>query len=76
MKCPVEECIHRDPKGLYAKALSGKISEFTGISDPYKEPEHPEVMVETNHLSVEPCADRILQLAGVRFESYCHGEVV
>ena len=75
VKCPVEECIRRDPKGLYAKALSGQISDFTGISDPYEKPKHPEVTVETDVLSVEACADRILQVASVRFRLPCHDGV-
>ncbi|MBI2885673.1 MAG: adenylyl-sulfate kinase [Chloroflexi bacterium] len=61
VKCPLEECIRRDPKGLYAKALRGEIPEFTGISAPYEEPEHPEVIAETNFLTVDACVDRILE---------------
>jgi adenylylsulfate kinase len=44
---PVEECARRDVKGLYAKARSGEIPEFTGISDPYEEPERPELRIDT-----------------------------
>ena len=46
-KCPLEECIRRDPKGLYRKALEGKIRNFTGISDPYEEPERPDLVLDT-----------------------------
>lgn len=60
VKCPVEECIRRDVKGLYAKAFKGEISQFTGVSDPYEEPESAEVTVETNVLSVDQCCHRIL----------------
>ena len=60
VKCPIEECIRRDPKGLYAQALRGEIKNFTGIDDPYEEPISPEVTVETNLLSVEECVDRII----------------
>lgn len=60
VKCPLEECIRRDVKGLYAKAFRGEIANLTGVSDPYEEPEHPEVMIETHVLSVEECAQRIL----------------
>lgn len=45
--CPLEECIKRDVKGLYKKAIAGEISGFTGISDPYEAPENPEVIVKT-----------------------------
>jgi adenylyl-sulfate kinase len=43
----VEECIRRDPKGLYAKALAGEIADFTGVSDPYEEPSSPELRLDT-----------------------------
>jgi len=45
--CPLEECINRDVKGLYKKALAGEIKEFTGISDPYEEPKNAELVVKT-----------------------------
>lgn len=50
---PLEECIKRDVKGLYAKAISGEIKQFTGISDPYEEPLSPEITIDTSRLSVE-----------------------
>ena len=70
VKCPIEECIRRDPKGLYAKALRGEIKNFTGIDDPYEEPISPEVTVETNLLSVEECVDRIMRVLaeGMHFQ--------
>jgi adenylylsulfate kinase len=43
----VEECARRDVKGLYEKAFSGEIKEFTGVSDPYEEPVHPELRIDT-----------------------------
>ena len=61
VKCPVEECIRRDPKGLYAKALRGEIKNFTGVDDPYEEPVNPELTVETNVLSVKECVEGIIQ---------------
>ncbi len=60
VKCSLEECIRRDPKGLYKKALRGEISHFTGISDPYEPPEDPEVVVDTEHDAPQACAKRIL----------------
>ncbi|GIU85851.1 MAG: hypothetical protein KatS3mg009_0366 [Acidimicrobiia bacterium] len=45
---PLEECEARDVKGLYAKARAGEIPEFTGVSDPYEPPAHPEIRVETS----------------------------
>lgn len=61
VKCPLEECIRRDVKGLYAKALNGEINEFTGISDPYEEPLNPEIVLETASLSEEECVRSILR---------------
>jgi len=53
VKCQLEECIRRDPKGLYARAISGAIQQFTGISAPYEAPEAAELVVETDRQSVE-----------------------
>jgi adenylyl-sulfate kinase len=57
---PLEECVRRDVKGLYAKAIAGEIKQFTGISDPYEEPLSPEVKVDTSRLSVEEGVSHIL----------------
>ena len=56
----LEDCEARDTKGLYAKARSGEIKEFTGISDPYEEPENPEIRVETHDKTPEQSAAEIL----------------
>lgn len=56
---PLDECIRRDSKGLYAKALRGEIREFTGVSDPYEAPERPEIAIDTTGLTVEACVDTI-----------------
>lgn len=47
-ECPIDKLIERDVKGLYKKALSGEIKNFTGISDPYEAPEKPEITVVTD----------------------------
>jgi len=60
VKCPLEVCERRDPKGLYAKARGRAIGEFTGISSPYEEPLSPDVVVETNRMTPEEAADRIV----------------
>ena len=55
------ECVEeRDTKGLYKKARSGEIKNFTGISDPYEAPENPEVVVDTSQESIEESAQKIL----------------
>lgn len=48
VKCSLEECERRDPKGLYRKARTGEIQNFTGISDPYEAPTNPEILIETD----------------------------
>jgi adenylylsulfate kinase len=53
---PLDICEQRDPKGLYQKARSGEIKDFTGISSPYEPPAHPEVHVRTAARTVEACA--------------------
>lgn len=60
IKCPIEECEKRDPKGLYVKARQGVIPEFTGISSPYEEPENPELTIETNTYSIEENVEQIM----------------
>jgi bifunctional enzyme CysN/CysC len=52
VKCPLEVCEKRDPKGLYKKARAGEIKEFTGISAPYEEPQDSEVVLETDKHTV------------------------
>jgi adenylyl-sulfate kinase len=59
-KCPLETCIKRDVKGMYQKAIEGKIKEFTGISDPYEEPENPEILLETDKETLEESALKVL----------------
>jgi adenylyl-sulfate kinase len=63
VKCPVEVCIKRDVKGMYQKALRGEIKEFTGVSDPYEEPERPELVLETDKETLEESAGRVLDRA-------------
>jgi sulfate adenylyltransferase len=57
---PIEVCEDRDRKGLYAKARAGIIKEFTGISDPYEEPENPEMVIDTANISPDLAAHRIM----------------
>ena len=57
---PLEVCESRDPKGLYQKARTGEIPNFTGISSPYEAPANPEIWLKTNDLSVEEAASKVL----------------
>ena len=68
VECPLNICEERDPKGLYKKARSGEIKEFTGISAPYEEPNKPEVFINTHELSVIESAHQVtvyLEKAGL-----------
>lgn len=60
VKCPLEECENRDPKGLYDKARKGLIPDFTGIHSPYEEPLQPEIVVNTSESSVDECVEQII----------------
>jgi adenylylsulfate kinase len=60
VRCPIEMLIARDVKGLYAKALTGEVKQFTGISDPYEEPLEADIVVDTSKESIEESAAKIL----------------
>jgi adenylylsulfate kinase len=62
LSTPLDECERRDPKGLYARARRGEIDSFTGVSDPYEPPPHPDVTLDTSHVPVE---DAVAQLMAV-----------
>jgi adenylylsulfate kinase len=59
VKCPLDECESRDPKGLYKKARNGEIPYFTGINQPYEIPKKPEVIIDTTKLSVSEAVQYI-----------------
>ncbi len=59
LKCPIEVCRQRDIKGLYKLVDEGKIKGFTGVDDPYEEPEYPELVIETDQETVEESVGRI-----------------
>lgn len=58
---PLEVCIERDTKGLYKKALSNEIPEFTGISSPYEIPEKPDLILRTHKETKEQCVESVLE---------------
>ena len=60
VKASVEECARRDVKGLYEKAFAGEIKGFTGVDDPYEEPEAAEIVVDTESLSPEESAREVV----------------
>lgn len=59
-RCPVDVCIERDIKGMYKKALAGEITNFTGVDDPYEEPENPELIVDTDKETIEESVQKVL----------------
>jgi bifunctional enzyme CysN/CysC len=63
---PFEECVRRDPKGLYAKASLGKIKNFTGVDAPYEAPQSPELHLTTMSQKPEQLADQIIKLLSDR----------
>ncbi len=60
-KCPAEVCKQRDVKGLYKKVQEGIIKNFTGISAPYEEPEHPEITIHTDKMTLEESLEHIVK---------------
>lgn len=57
---PIEECIRRDPKGLYKRALSGQLRHFTGLDSLYEIPEQPELVLKTSAISPDECIEELL----------------
>ena len=62
VKASVEECKRRDVKGLYKKAEAGQLRQFTGVDDPYEEPEKPEIIVNTELMTIEQSVNEILSV--------------
>src|ERR1700693_4465672 len=60
VRCPLDTLVDRDTKGLYRKALAGEIANFTGVSDPYEEPLHPEVVCDTSRESLEQSLSKVI----------------
>lgn len=60
VKCSLEECMRRDIKGMYKKAMNGELKEFTGISDPYEEPKNAELILETDKETPQDSSQKIL----------------
>ena len=60
-KCSLDECMRRDVKSMYKKAIRGEIKEFTGISDPYEEPENPEILLQTDKETLDESVGTVLR---------------
>ena len=63
---PLEDCIKRDPKGLYAKAKSGALKNFTGVDAPYEAPVNPEIHLQTVGQSADKLADDVIRVLNER----------
>lgn len=61
VKCDLDTCESRDPKGLYRKARAGQLPQFTGIDSPYEEPQNPEMVIDTCCLGVEESVAAIIR---------------
>ena len=63
---PIDECVRRDPKGLYAKAINGQLLNFTGISGAYEAPEYPDIHLYTQIESPEDSVDKLFKVLNQR----------
>jgi len=66
VKVSLAEAVRRDPKGLYRRALAGEVKNFTGVDDPYEEPEAPDLVLVNEGVSVEANVERLLEFLASR----------
>lgn len=66
VQCSLKECEARDPKNLYQKARAGEIKDFTGITSPYEEPLHPEVVIHTDSNQLEDCVAELIDYLTIK----------
>lgn len=64
-RCSVETCEQRDVKGIYRKARLGEVAHFTGITSPYEEPEHADLILDTDRNSLEECVETVVRAIGM-----------
>lgn len=69
VRCPLDELVRRDVKGLYRRALDGEIAHFTGVSDPYEAPVDPDVVVDSSRETVRASAARVLDAIESQLET-------
>ena len=65
-RCPLDELVARDTKGLYKKALAGELQNFTGVNDPYEEPQNPELLIETDKVAIDDAVQTVLRYLEAR----------
>lgn len=66
IKCDIEVCMERDPKGLYQKAKNGQIDTLIGYNTQYIVPDNPNVILDTNHTSIDECTDTLIEYLNTR----------
>lgn len=69
VKCSIQKCEERDPKGLYSKVRKGEIPNFTGISSPYEVPDDPDVVIDTENNSITHNCRKIMRGTGIHEKS-------
>jgi adenylylsulfate kinase len=74
VRCSLDTCEQRDPKGLYRKARQGLIRDFTGIDARYEPPTQPDLTVDTEHQSIEQCVQQLVELIERKFSMQTEGE--
>jgi adenylylsulfate kinase len=60
LKCPLETCRQRDPKGIYRLTEEGRVKKMTGVDDPFEEPLNPDLIVDTSNSPPAACAEKIM----------------
>ncbi len=61
-RCPIEVCIQRDVKGMYKQALAGRLKGFTGIDNPYEEPQQPDLILDTDKETIQESTEKVIAL--------------
>lgn len=72
IKTSLAECERRDPKGLYVRARSGELKQFTGVSAAFEEPEKPDLVIITESGTIEECANQLFQFIAQRIQADLH----
>ncbi|WP_042161000.1 adenylyl-sulfate kinase [Paenibacillus gorillae] len=68
VKCALDSCVRRDPKGMYSLALEGELPDFTGVSAPYEPPVEPDIVIDTECVELQPCVDTLVDFVQSRLQ--------
>jgi adenylylsulfate kinase len=61
LRCPIEVCRQRDPRGIYRRSAEGAVKKMTGVDDPFEEPLNPELVIDTSALAVDASVNRLVE---------------